>query len=131
MKTSYAALTLGLALAATAASAGPYGPATPPSGTDEVITVTAPHPHETQRSAIGAPIVNVSLSREVRFDDLDLRSDRGARTLRDRVRHTARALCRQLDSQYLVTDDDSRSCDGAALDDAMHQADDAIASARS
>jgi len=131
MKTIYAALALGSALVATAAGAAPYGPVTPPSGMDEVITVTAPRPHERQRSSIGAPIVNVSLSREVRFDDLDLRSDRGARELRSRVRHTARALCRQLESQYLVTDDDAYPCTSSAVDGAMQQADEAIESARS
>lgn len=123
-------LALGMALAATTALADPYGPVTPPSGANEVVTVTAPRPHETRRSKIGAEIVNVSLSREVRFDDLDLRTASGARALRDRVRRTASALCRQLDDQYLVTDDDSVPCIRAAVDDAMHQADAAIAEAR-
>lgn len=125
-----ALVALGLLLAVSAASAQSYGPVTPPSGTNEVVTVTAPPPHLRQRSEIGAPIVNVSLSREVRFDDLDLRTASGAHALRSRVRQTARALCRQLDEQYLVTEDDGNSCINTALDDAMAQADSAIGSER-
>lgn len=126
MKRKAALLIAGLALTATAAAAQSYGPVTPQSGTNEVVTVTAPHPHQRQRSDIGAPIVNVALSREVRFDDLDLTTASGARTLRDRVRHTASVLCREIDQQYLVTEDDSHSCVSAALDDAMGQANAAI-----
>lgn len=121
MKTllSRSALALTIAFIATAA------------GAEEVVTVTAPRPHEAKRSAIGAEIVNVSLSRDVRYDDLDLRTDRGARELRSRVRRAASVLCRQLDAEYLVTEDDATPCASAALDDAMHQADVAIGSARS
>jgi UrcA family protein len=121
---SYTLLALGAVLVATSASAQTAAP----SGTHEVVTVTAPRPHERQRSTIGAPIINVSLSREVRFDDLDLRTAGGAHALRARVRDTARALCRQLDQQYLVTEDDGRSCVTAAEDDALAQADSAIGS---
>ncbi|HWA90609.1 MAG TPA: UrcA family protein [Rhizomicrobium sp.] len=109
------------ALLTTAAAAQSYGPVEPPSGTNEVVTVTAPRPHERQRSEIGAPIVKVSLSREVRFDDLDLRTARGAHALRNRVRDTARALCHQIDQQYLVTDDDTHSCIRTATQDALAQ----------
>jgi UrcA family protein len=113
---------LGLTLAASAASAQSYGPVTPPSGSNEVVTVTAPKPHQRQRSTIGAPIVNVSLSREVRFDDLDLTTPTGARELRARVRHTAKVLCDQLDQQYLTTQDDGQGCVSTATDDALEQA---------
>jgi len=119
----FALLVLGTMLMASAASAQSYGPVTPPSGTNEVVTVTAPKLHQRQRSRIGAPIVNVSLSREVRFDDLDLSTDSGMRTLHARVRHTAKVLCDQLDQQYLTTQDDARGCVSEAVEDAMEQAD--------
>jgi UrcA family protein len=131
MKRKTALLIVGLALTATAASAQSYGPVTPEAGTNEVVTVTAPRAHQRQRSDIGAPIVNVALSREVRFDDLDLTTAHGVRELRARVRDAASTLCREIDQQYLVTEDDSRSCVSAALDDAMGQADAVIAGARS
>ena len=107
---------------ATSASAQYY------AGPTEDVIVRAPH-YGPQRSEIGAPIQNVSFSREVRFDDLDLRTVWGARVLRSRLRQTALNLCRQLDNQY-VTLDDNRSCYRAAYEDAMMQADDAIRSTR-
>jgi len=107
---------------ATSASAQDY------AGPTEDVIVRAPH-YGPQRSDIGAPIQNVSLSREVRFDDLDLRTVWGARALRSRLRQTALNLCRQLDNQY-VTLDDNRSCYRAAYEDAMMQAEAAIRSTR-
>ena len=107
---------------ATSASAQYY------EGPTEDVIVHAPQ-YGPQRSDIGAPIENVSLAREVRFDDLDLRTVWGARMLRSRVRETALNLCRQLDNQY-VTLDDNRSCYRAAYEDAMMQVDDAIRSTR-
>lgn len=120
-------LALGLALAATSASAQSYSES---NGPNEVITVTAPPKHEQQRSSIGAPIVNVALSREVRYDDLDLRTARGAHALRDRVRSTARDLCRELDQRYPAAEDDIGSCQRHAVYDAMAQADAAIGDER-
>jgi UrcA family protein len=98
------------------------------AGPTEDVIVRAPH-YGPQRSDIGAPIENVSLSREIRFDDLDLRTVWGARALRSRIRETALNLCRQLDTQY-VTLDDNRSCYRATYEDAMMQVDDAIRSTR-
>ncbi len=98
------------------------------SGTEEVI-VTAPRYHG-QRSEIGAPIEDVSMSRDVRFDDLDLRTPYGAHVLRERVRFTAQTLCRRLDQLHPISTADSPPCLRTALDDAMAQADEAIREAR-
>jgi hypothetical protein len=54
-------------------------------GPTEDVIVRAPQ-HGPARSEIGAPIQDVSLSREVRFDDLDLRTVWGAQALRSRIR---------------------------------------------
>src|SRR5215469_1246615 len=61
----------------------------------EHVTVTAPRPPQ-DRSTIGAPIVDVALSREVRIDDLDLRTGYGVRVLERRVSAMAQALCHRL-----------------------------------
>jgi len=123
MKTSsliFAAGAFALALAGSAF-------AQPSTGPEQVI-VRAP-PYGPQRSTIGAPIVDVALSREVRFDDLDLRTVWGARALRERVRQTALSLCQQLENQYVVMED-GPPCYRTAYDDAMDQADTAIRYAR-
>jgi len=99
------------------------------NGDRESVEVTAPRYHG-KRSAIGAEIRDVSLSREVRFDDLDLRSPEGARVLRARIRYTANALCAKLDLRFPVTAEDSPPCYRTAVDQAMYRADEAISDAR-
>ena len=99
-------------------------------GSTEEVIVTAPRPTQ-DRSRIGAPIVDVALSGEVRYDDLDLTTGYGARTLEHRVSRAARDLCRRLDVRYPVATSDSPPCYQTAYDDAMEQADGAIGRARS
>lgn len=130
---------LGVAVVATGARAqdryyGPYYGAAP----QEEVIVRSPR-RTPQRSAIGAPIVNVAFSRSVRFDDLDLRTGWGVHVLRDRIGRTARTLCRDLDDRYPVSYDGSDSsswpvdsrCYRDAVADAMEQARPAIEAARS
>ena len=99
------------------------------SPADEQIEVIAPRHRE--RSAIGADIRDVAMSREVRFDDLDLRTARGARELRARIRYTASNLCTKLNVRYPVSADNSPPCFATAVRNAMLEADDAISDARS
>jgi UrcA family protein len=106
-----------------------YGPNEQYGSTEEVI-VTAPRPRFEPRSEIGAPIENVSLSRDVRYDDLDLTTPEGARELRERIRFTAQQECRQLDTMYPIAADGSPPCYRTAVEDGMQQADEAIDRAR-
>ena len=130
-----AASALGLMLGASSIQAqeyGPYGNEGPfyGNGASEEIEVIAPRHRQERSDVTGAPIRDVAISQAVRFDDLDLRTDWGARALKDRIRYTARTMCRQLDFRYPVSTDDSPPCYQTALDDAMPQADAAIAQAR-
>ena len=99
-----------------------YGP------TEEVIVTAPPLPQE--RGHLGGPIVEAALSGEVRYDDLDLTTGYGARVLEHRVSRVAHDLCRRLDVRYPVATSDSPPCYQTAYDDAMDQADQAIARAR-
>jgi UrcA family protein len=94
---------------------------------DEVVVQA---PRARVRGEYGAPIREVSLSREVSFSDLDLRTRSGERTLRARVHAMARTLCRQLDIMHPVAAPDSPDCYTTAVNDAMYEVDDAIAQAR-
>jgi UrcA family protein len=96
----------------------------------EQVEITAPRYHRERSATTGAPLRTVSLSREVRADDLDLSTRWGARELRARIRHTASTLCNRLDVRYPVTAQDSPSCYRTAVADAMDHADEVIASAR-
>jgi UrcA family protein len=127
-----AAGAVGVALAASSASAQEYGPSGPGyyQGPPEQVEVYAPR-HRSERSDIGAPIQDVAISRPVRFDDLDLRTEWGARELRARIEYAARDMCNQLDTLYPVSTSDSPPCFRTAVDNAMYQADAAIDAARS
>jgi UrcA family protein len=122
--------TASLLAAATALAIAAPAAAQPFAGPTEEVIVHAPPYQGQQRSEIGAPIDDVSLSREVHFDDLDLRTSWGQDTLRDRVRRTAMSLCQDLENRYPVTADGSPPCFRTAYDDAMGQAETAIRNAR-
>jgi UrcA family protein len=97
-------------------------------GPPETVEVIAPRYRP--RTARGGEIIEVSLSKRVRTDDLDLRSSWGAYELRSRIRQTARAECEKLDRRYIIVNDDGPSCYKMAVAGAMDQADAAIADAR-
>jgi UrcA family protein len=128
---------LGLVLIASSAGAQEYGPPAPGYyGPPEEVIVTPP-PYATPRSAIGAPIIDASLSRPVRIDDLDLRTEWGVRELRSRISCTASTLCRQLNVMYPATYDGgsdqwprNHDCYRDAFDRGMAQAHGAIRAAR-
>lgn len=75
----------------------------------ERIIVTAPRA-PVARSRIGGPIVDVSVSRNLRIDDLDLNTSNGMDRLRWRVSFTARTLCDRLDRFYPIAADGSPPC---------------------
>ncbi len=120
-----AASAVALILAAIPAVAQDYG-----YGDTETVIVHAP-PFVEERGPLGGEIRNVSLSREVRFDDLDLRTYWGARELRNRIRFTAREECEQLDRAYPVeASTNMHPCYRTAVERAMVDADTAIRDAR-
>jgi UrcA family protein len=85
------------------------------------ITITAPR-HRPERSAIGAPIEDVALSEAVRYDDLDLTTDRGIHRLHERISDTARQLCRRLDETHPIAVSDSPPCYRTAMENAAPMA---------
>jgi UrcA family protein len=129
-----AATAIGLALAAPANAQqydrqyDRYGEPMYGNSSDEQIVVTAPRYH--RRSEIGAPIRDVALSREVRFDDLDLRTASGAHALKVRIRSTANDLCQRLNILYPVSYGNNPPCFQTTVHRAMYQADRAISDAR-
>lgn len=119
-----------LILAAPASAQGyGYENAAYENGVDENVTVSVPR-YAPQRSELGAPYRYISMSKGVYFGDLNLRTRSGARELKDRIGYTARMMCRQLDVRYPVTAPGSPGCYTTAMNDAMEQANFAIAEAR-
>lgn len=118
------------------ASSSPAAPdqetvsAAPP---DNVFIVSPP----IGRNWFGAPIVDVSISRGIRTDDLDLRTDDGVAQLRGRVFAAAGALCRWMNAMYPIDQNrqsgpwlQASGCYRDAVRNAMKQADNAISAAR-
>ncbi|HEY1631472.1 MAG TPA: UrcA family protein [Rhizomicrobium sp.] len=96
----------------------------------EVVIVNGPRRHPERDSVTGAPVQDIALSEAVRFDDLDLATREGAHALRERIKRTAARLCRRLDESYAPSATSAPPCYDDALNDAMAQADEAIAAAR-
>lgn len=88
----------------------------------EVVIVTIPH-HGPARSSTGAPIQDVSLSANVRTDDLNLQSTDGWLELRSRVRQTARGLCARLRFQHPIGTPDEFRCVERAVDNTSDRID--------
>lgn len=102
----------------------------------EEVVVTPPLGY--QRSPAGLlPVIIVSQSKAVRYDDLDLRTDDGADTFRSRVYAAARSVCSRLTTAYPATyvgwtarGPHDRDCYRDAITRALPGADAAINAAR-
>jgi len=67
----------------------------------EKITVFAPYIVKKSNSGAGrTPVTTITISQEVSYQDLDLRSEIGLTTLVGRVRQAAEDICRELGRRY-------------------------------
>ena len=98
-------------------------------GPYEEVYVYAPRVYVERTSPLG-PIEKISLTRPVRYDDLNLRTVRGADELRMRVRTTALDICDQLAVEYPVPQLSGTSCYRSASSEALRRANAAIRDAR-
>jgi len=96
---------------------------------DSDIQVTAPRFNlETTRA--NGPLEKVSLSTHVRYDDLDLRSWRGAMELKARVRDAAQDTCMRVGEAFPVYQQFGTNCYKTALENGEIRANAAIRAAR-
>lgn len=106
-----------LAGASALAQQSPYG-----NGPTESVIVVAPRLHA-DTPPLNGPLEKASLSMNVRYDDLNLLTRRGARTLRARVWRTANEVCDRLAEAYPVYElSTARPCVREAYENAMVQA---------
>jgi hypothetical protein len=126
----------GGALALTSpALAQPAGQETPTAG---ALTVVAPEVvrHETAGAArfAGAPIEVLSLSKTVRFNDLDLTTQAGVDEFRKRIMNASLAACDQIEAQYpsniYVPVPASQNCPDRTATQAFVLADEIISAAK-
>jgi len=120
-----------------AAEPAPAPPAAPaerqipsqPKAKVEKVVVVALRNH-VERSRFGGTVRNISLSRAVRFDDLDLSTPWGRSELRTRVRVMAGNLCGQLERRYPINLSRGPSCYRWAVSNAMRRAEEVIGDSR-
>jgi UrcA family protein len=115
---------LAAAAGCTLASQGVYAQAM------EVVTVEAVREIVVGRSAIGAPIKELTIRSRVSYADLDLTPATGAATLEQRVKDTAASSCKEIKVDVPVEGWTMDRCVREATDDAMVQVAKAIEAAK-
>ncbi|HEY1615880.1 MAG TPA: UrcA family protein [Rhizomicrobium sp.] len=120
----FALLASAFALAASSASAQESSRYRPPAyGSDptETVHVTGPH-YRAETTRLNGVLEPVSLSNVVRYDDLNLRSWHGVRTLRRRIRREAWQTCSELAEAYPVYEQPGTSCYKSAVETGLLRA---------
>ncbi|HWJ05614.1 MAG TPA: UrcA family protein [Steroidobacteraceae bacterium] len=124
MKYSRFAPLLVAAAGATFAGASAYGQAM------EVVTVEAVREIVVGKSAIGAPIKELSIRSRVSYADLDLTTPAGVQALEKRVRDTAVSTCKEIKVDVPAEGSTVDKCIKEALDGAAPQINAAVAAAK-
>lgn len=120
---------IGLALAASSANAQDYGRYNSAYQDDEDIQVTAPR-FRVEGNRVNLPLEKISLSTHVPYGDLDLRTWRGARELKLRVRDAAQDTCARLAEAYPLKQALGTNCYKTAVQNGELRANAAIRDAR-
>lgn len=121
----------GLVLAASPANAQDYGYDNGGYANDESIQVIAPRfDTNADGQRLNGPLEKISLSTNVPYDDLNLRTWRGAHALKLRVRDAAQSTCARLAEAYPVQQAFGTNCYKTALENGELRANSAIRDAR-
>ncbi len=94
---------------------------------EEVVVVAPRLVRHTERTSTGSTIERVTLTRRVSVRDLDLTRHADVMELEERVNATAREACDYLAEMFPLASPDTPDCVSRAVDDAMEQAEEAIA----
>jgi UrcA family protein len=119
-----APLLMAAAAAATLAGASAHGQAM------EVVTVEAVREIVVGKSAIGAPIKELSIRSRVSYADLDLTTPAGVQALEKRVRDTAVSTCKEIKVDVPAEGSTVDKCIKEAMDGATPQINAAVEAAK-
>jgi UrcA family protein len=120
----FAPLLMAAVAACTLAGANAHGQAM------EVVTVEAVREIVVGKSAIGAPIKELSIRSRVSFADLDLTSAAGVQSLEKRVRDTATSTCKEIKVDIPAEGWTVERCIKEAIDGATPQIASAVEAAK-
>jgi UrcA family protein len=94
------------------------------------IVIEAPRVERAkEHSALGVPIDIISVTHRVTYKDIDISTRLGARVLETRVKDSAKAACKEIETLYPLAPPGSSDCEKTAVDKAMVQVHQAIAAA--
>lgn len=120
----FAPFLMAAAAACTLAGASAYGQAM------EVVTVEAVREIVVGKSAIGAPIKELSIRSRVSYADLDLTTAAGVEALTKRVKDTASSTCKEIKVDVPAEGSTVDKCIKEAIDGATPQINAAIEAAK-
>ncbi len=94
------------------------------------IVIEAPRVERAkEHSAQGVPIDIISVTHRVTYKDIDISTRLGAQVLETRVKDSAKAACKEIETLYPLAPAGSSDCEKTAVDKAMVQVHQAIAAA--
>lgn len=95
----------------------------------EIVIETPRVERAKEHSTVGAPIDIISVTHRVTYKDIDVSTRLGAQVLETRVKDSAKAACKEIETLYPFVPAGSSSCEKSAVDKAMLQVHQAIAAA--
>jgi UrcA family protein len=95
----------------------------------EIVIETPRVERAKEHSAEGAPIDIISVTHRVTYKDIDISTRLGAQVLETRVKDSAKAACKEIETLYPLAPAGSSDCERTAVDKAMVQVHQAIAAA--
>jgi len=97
----------------------------------ETLTVEAAREVKVAQTVTGIPVSEITVRSRVSFADLDLTTDAGVKTLKDRIRAAATGACKEMNVRVPAEGSSVETCTKDAVKAAMVQADTVIAAKRS
>ncbi len=94
----------------------------------EIVVETPRIERAKEHGPMGAPIDIITVTHRVTYKDIDINTRLGAQVLETRVKDSAKAACKEIDTLYPLTAPDS-DCEKTAVDKAMVQVHEAITAA--
>lgn len=96
----------------------------------ETVTVEAARQVTVGQTSTGIPVSEVTVRSRVSYADLDLTTDAGVKTLKDRIRAAAASACKEMDIRVPAEGSSVENCTRDAVKSAMAEADKIVAARR-
>jgi UrcA family protein len=96
----------------------------------ETVTVEAAREVKVAQTVTGIPVSEITVRSRVSYADLDLTTDAGVKTFKDRIRAAASGACKEMNIRVPAEGSSAETCTRDAVKSAMVEADKAIAAKR-